>query len=54
MLIYNGKLNWYDYAIDETITIVFPAGLALNDPVCAYWQWTKDGAGNKKTNSTQV
>ncbi|KAI1791068.1 hypothetical protein LXA43DRAFT_451172 [Ganoderma leucocontextum] len=48
MFIYNGKFNWFNYASNETITIVFPAGFALNDPVSAYWQWTVDGKGNKK------
>ncbi len=38
MFIYNGKLNWLNYASNETIIIVFPAGFALNDPVSAYWQ----------------
>ncbi|RYP59506.1 hypothetical protein DL769_008496 [Monosporascus sp. CRB-8-3] len=53
MYVYVGKLNWYEYAKDECITIVFPAGFAINDPVCAYWQWTVDGSGNKKTNTAQ-
>ncbi|KAG7096267.1 hypothetical protein E1B28_003715 [Marasmius oreades] len=54
MYIYNGKLNWYEYAVNETITVVFPAGFALNDPVCAFWQWTVDGAGNKKAMTTPL
>ncbi|KAI1791099.1 hypothetical protein LXA43DRAFT_1013480 [Ganoderma leucocontextum] len=48
MFIYNGKFNWFNYASNETITIVFPAGFALNDPVSAYWQWTVDAKDNKK------
>ena len=48
MFIYNGKFNWLNYASNETITFVFPAGFALNDPVSAFWQWTVDAQGNKK------
>ncbi|KAM5542425.1 hypothetical protein V8D89_003884 [Ganoderma adspersum] len=48
MFIYNGKFNWLNYASDETITVVFPACFALNDPVSAYWQWSVDAEGNKK------
>ncbi|KAI0650849.1 hypothetical protein C8Q79DRAFT_1007079 [Trametes meyenii] len=50
MYVYNGKLQWFDYAKDECITMVFPAGFALSDPVCAYWQWTEESKGNKKRN----
>ncbi|PIL37650.1 hypothetical protein GSI_01344 [Ganoderma sinense ZZ0214-1] len=48
MFIYNGKFNWLDYASDETITVVFPSGFTLNDPVSAYWQWSEDAQGHKK------
>ncbi|PIL37640.1 hypothetical protein GSI_01334 [Ganoderma sinense ZZ0214-1] len=48
MFIYNGKFNWFQGAQNETITLVFPAGFALNDPVSAYWQWTNDAIVNKK------
>ncbi len=48
MFIYNGKFNWFNYASNETITIVFPAGFALNDPVSGYWQWSTEDSGNKK------
>ncbi|KAG7086110.1 hypothetical protein E1B28_003624 [Marasmius oreades] len=54
MFTFNGKLNWFKYAVNETITVVFPAGFAVNDPVCAFWQWTEDAAGNKKANTTQL
>ena len=53
MYVYVGKLNWPKYAENECITIVFPAGFALKDPVCAYWQWTVDGAGVQKNNHVQ-
>ncbi|TBU44481.1 hypothetical protein BD309DRAFT_30343 [Dichomitus squalens] len=51
MFIYNGKFTYYRYALDETITFVFPVGFALNDPVNAYWQWTVDAKGNQKPNT---
>ena len=54
MYVYNGKLDWYDYAKNECITLVFPAGFALKDPVCAYWQWTADAKGVEKSNTYQV
>ncbi|KAJ7450284.1 hypothetical protein B0H11DRAFT_321707 [Mycena galericulata] len=53
MYVYVGKLNWFEYTQNECMTIVFPAGFALKDPVCAYWQWTVDAAGNAKSNCTQ-
>ncbi|KAJ6477018.1 hypothetical protein C8R45DRAFT_1158258 [Mycena sanguinolenta] len=53
MYVYVGKLNWFEYAQNECITVVFPAGFALMDPVCAYWQWTVDATGNAKSNCTQ-
>lgn len=53
MYIYVGKLNWLYYAYNECITIVFPAGFALKDPVCAYWQWTVSGSGEEKANNSQ-
>ncbi|KAJ7817281.1 hypothetical protein B0H14DRAFT_2602138 [Mycena olivaceomarginata] len=53
MHVYTGKLNWFEYAQNECITVVFPAGFALKGPVCAYWQWTVDAAGNVKSNCTQ-
>lgn len=53
MYIYVGKLNWFGYAENECITIVFPAGFALKDPVCTRWQWTVDSNDNKKSNNTE-
>ncbi|KAF3055738.1 hypothetical protein GL218_07191 [Daldinia childiae] len=53
MHVYVGKLNWYEYAKDECITIVFPAGFALKDPICAYWQWSISAAGVSKENHIQ-
>ncbi|PIL37679.1 hypothetical protein GSI_01373 [Ganoderma sinense ZZ0214-1] len=41
MHIYNGKFSC-EFASNEAITVVFPAGFELHDPVSAYWQWTND------------
>ncbi|KAI0647978.1 hypothetical protein C8Q79DRAFT_542574 [Trametes meyenii] len=54
MYIFNGKFNWSEYAKNENITIVVPASFSLNDPICAYWQWTDDGEGHKKANKSQA
>ncbi|KAM5542419.1 hypothetical protein V8D89_003878 [Ganoderma adspersum] len=51
MFIFNSKLNWFQYASNKTITVVSPAGFALNDPVSAYWQWTVNTLVNKKASS---
>lgn len=53
MYIYVGKLNWFQYAQNECVTFVFPAGFALKDPVCAYWQWTVNSNGVKQANHTE-
>ncbi|KAL7276572.1 hypothetical protein RUND412_000414 [Rhizina undulata] len=50
MYIYYGKFDWFGYAKNELITIVFPGAFALNDPVCVYWQWTVDYEKKEKTN----
>ncbi|KAG7086111.1 hypothetical protein E1B28_003625 [Marasmius oreades] len=54
MYTFNGKLNWSKTVVNQTITIVFPAGFALNDPVCAFWQWSEDASGNKKVNANEL
>ncbi|KAL1719056.1 hypothetical protein EV715DRAFT_273063 [Schizophyllum commune] len=46
MHVYNGKITWLQRAENECITFVFPAGLALKDPVCAYWQWSDTAKTN--------
>jgi len=47
---YAGKLNWYDYAVNELFIVVLPAGLGEDLPVTAYWQWTKNAQGEPKVN----
>ena len=52
MFVYNGKFNWTSgetTASNEMITMVFPVGFTLNDPVSAYWQWSTDTQADKKT-----
>ncbi|OJT09710.1 hypothetical protein TRAPUB_13815 [Trametes pubescens] len=41
MYVYNGKLDYSDYAKDECFTIVFPAGFALEDPLGSITAVTK-------------
>ncbi|KAE9391220.1 hypothetical protein BT96DRAFT_1061792 [Gymnopus androsaceus JB14] len=53
MYVYVGKLDWFDYAKNECITVVTPAGFTLQEPVCVYWQWTVDGSGHEKANVVQ-
>ena len=48
--VYIGKLNWLKYADNEMITIVVPNSLQKGAPICAYWQWTQDSKGRKKSN----
>ncbi|KAF4332088.1 hypothetical protein FBEOM_14113 [Fusarium beomiforme] len=55
MFIYQGKLNWYNYAADETFTIIFPKGVVrVNDPVYIFTQWTKDASGVEKAKFFQT
>ncbi|KAF4453690.1 hypothetical protein F53441_3699 [Fusarium austroafricanum] len=51
MFVYQGKLNWYHYAKDETFVIVLPSGpVRVGDTVYLFSQWTEDSKGNKKVN----
>ncbi|KAF8885591.1 hypothetical protein BD779DRAFT_1732731 [Infundibulicybe gibba] len=42
MYVYHGGLNFFQHAVDEAFVIVIPGDFAPNDPICGYWQWTKD------------
>ena len=53
MYIFYGKLNWSYYVKAEPLVLLFPGDLGYYDPVCAYWQWTVNGNGNKKVNNWQ-
>ncbi|RUP48656.1 hypothetical protein BC936DRAFT_144228 [Jimgerdemannia flammicorona] len=54
MHVYTGKLNWYNYAVDEIFTIVVPNVFNYGEPILAYWQWTQDDSGTKKKNVSVV
>ncbi|GBB91534.1 hypothetical protein RclHR1_01890008 [Rhizophagus clarus] len=47
---YAGKLNWYDYAVNELFIVFLPAGLGEDLRVTAHWQWTKNAQGVPKVN----
>ncbi len=51
--IHVGKLNWYEYAINELFVVILPLGLCGDQPVCALWQWTKAG-GQEKYNVNAI
>lgn len=50
MYVYRGKFDWFEYAVNEAITIVFPTNLILGELVSAFWQWTIDDEGTEKVN----
>jgi peptidoglycan hydrolase CwlO-like protein len=51
MFVYQGKLNWYHYAKDETFVIILPSGpVRVGDSVYLFSQWTEDAQGRKKQN----
>lgn len=51
MFVYQGKLNWYSYASEETFAIVLPNGpVRVGDSVYLFSQWSKDGQGSQKKN----
>lgn len=54
MYVYVGQLRYGTHADDECITLIFPVGFDLADPVCACWQWTKTASGNHKEQCRQV
>ena len=54
MFVYIGTLN-YLHASNEAITVTFPAGFEVKDPVSAHWQWSKDPEFNgNKTSISRV
>lgn len=50
--VYTGKLNWFQSASNEMITLVMPTGITNGAPVGLYYQWTVDAKGRGKQNST--
>lgn len=51
VVIFRGKLDYYSYAKDEGITVIFPQGVQAGNTALAYWQWTVDSQGNLKPNT---
>ena len=45
-----GNISFYPYATDEMFLVIIPHGSELNSDILAYWQWTVDAGGNKKSN----
>lgn len=50
-LIHVGKLNWYEYAINELFVVILPLGLRGGKPVGAFWQWTIRADGQRNCNA---
>jgi hypothetical protein len=47
--IYTGKLSWFNYAVNEMITIIVaPPGLESGSSILAFWQWTSNSKGEEK------
>ena len=46
--IYVGKLDWYEYAVNEMFMIVLPTGLCEGEKALVFWKWTKVASGMKK------
>lgn len=53
-LVYTGKLNWLNYAVDDMIIVVVPNSLDWGEPICAYWQWTVNPKRAEKSNHDAV
>ncbi|KAI8723092.1 hypothetical protein NCS52_00164200 [Fusarium sp. LHS14.1] len=55
MFVYQGKLNWFTYAKEETFVIILPNGpVRVGDSVYLFSQWTKDAQGSKNKNWFQT
>ncbi|RGP78702.1 hypothetical protein FLONG3_3157 [Fusarium longipes] len=55
MFVYQGKLNWWTYAKDETFVVILPSGpVRVGDSVYLFSQWTQDAQGMKKRNWFQT
>ena len=51
MLVYRGKLNWFNYALNEGFTLIFPdPEFKVGVPAIAAWQWTENAQGAKNQN----
>ncbi|SCO89238.1 uncharacterized protein FRV6_13366 [Fusarium oxysporum] len=55
MYVYQGKMNWHNYARDETFVVVLPNGpVRVGDSVYLFWKWTVDSKGVKNGNVFQT
>ncbi|EWZ30054.1 hypothetical protein IWW34DRAFT_914535 [Fusarium oxysporum f. sp. albedinis] len=55
MFVYQGKMNWWTYAKDETFVVVLPNGpVRVGDSVYLFWKWTVDAKGVKNGNVFQT
>ncbi|KAL2691345.1 hypothetical protein Neosp_001729 [[Neocosmospora] mangrovei] len=55
MFVYQGKLDWFTYAKDETFVIILPNGpVRVGDSIYLFSQWTKDAQGQEKKNWFQT
>ena len=52
--VYTGKLNDKQWAEDEMVTLVIPAGFGPDAPVGLFYQWTVDAKGVPKRNQVDV
>ena len=50
--IYLGRLaNWAPYSVDQTLIVVIPGRIiGEGKAICAFWQWTVDATGARKSN----
>ena len=48
--VYRGKLDWFNYAVKETIYFVFPGTFDVGETVYLITQWTVDAPGRTKPN----
>ncbi|KAI1791076.1 hypothetical protein LXA43DRAFT_451549 [Ganoderma leucocontextum] len=53
-VVYTGKLTYAQYAKDEMITLVLPAGFSPDAPVGLYYQFTVDAKGVSKRNQVDI
>ncbi|CVK98230.1 uncharacterized protein FMAN_12278 [Fusarium mangiferae] len=55
MFVYQGKMNWWTYAKDETFVVILPNGpVRVGDSVYLFWKWTVDAKGVKNGNVFQT
>lgn len=48
--VFTGKLDYFQYAVNEMVTLILPAGIEGGKPVVLCFQWTEDDSGESKAN----